>query len=154
MLRGIARREFHFSEPDSEDVINDVFLQLIERDYKCLRSYRGESSLATWLTAVVRHRCLDHVRLASMRESKVSSTRLDWQEPRYDPYLNIDLWQAIHTLPARDQVLVRLFFLEGRTYKEIAKIVQLPENTIGSCIFRAKVQLREILLPAGKRGIG
>jgi RNA polymerase sigma factor (sigma-70 family) len=89
-----------------------------------------------------------------MRESKVGSARLDWQEPRYDPYINIDLWQAIRTLPARDQVLVRLFFLEGHTYKEIARMVQLPENTIGSCIFRAKVQLREILLPVGKEGIG
>ena len=150
ILRSVARREFHLPEPDSEDVINDVLLQLIDQDYKCLRSYRGESSLATWLAAVVRHRCVDHLRETAMREDKVSQARLDWRESRYDPYINIDLWRAIQTLPARDQVLVRLFFLEGRSYKEIAQTVQLPENTIGSCIFRAKAQLRQMLLPVGQ----
>jgi len=149
MLRSVARREFHLSEPDSEDVINDVLLQLIDRDYKCLRSYRGESSLATWLTAVLKHRCVDHLRETAMREDKVRA-RLDGQETRYDPYITIDLWQAIQTLPARDQVLVRLFFLEGRSYQEIAQTVKLPKNTIGSCIFRVKAQLRHMLLPVGQ----
>src|SRR5262245_51266914 len=128
ILRGVARREFHLSEPDSEDIINDVLIQLIDRDYKCLRSYRGESSLATWLTAVLKHRCVDHLRETAMREDKVNSARLNWQEPHYDPYISIDLWQAIQTLPARDQVLVRLFFLEGRSYKEISQAVRLPKN--------------------------
>ncbi len=42
-----------------------------------------------------------------------------------------------------DREIVRLFYLEGRTYEEISTELDLPVNTIGAKLSRARAKLRE-----------
>src|SRR5918912_186122 len=46
---------------DVEDVAAEILLQLVARDYAVLRQFRGQSSLATYLTVVARRICIQEL---------------------------------------------------------------------------------------------
>jgi RNA polymerase sigma-70 factor (ECF subfamily) len=145
ILRKLARNEFRFSEPDSEDVVHDILIALMERDYRLLRAYRGEASLGAWLRAVARRRCLDHLRKTARRQRRLYDAARDCAPSRHDADDHLAVHQALNRLSRRDQALVRLFFFDGRSYKDISQALELPENTVASSIFRAKGRLRTML---------
>src|SRR5262245_60614208 len=43
---------------DTEDVAAEILLQIVARDYAVLRQFRGQASLATYLTVVARRICI------------------------------------------------------------------------------------------------
>lgn len=53
--------------------------------------------------------------------------------------------QAIDELPESMRTIVVMRELEEKTYKEIAKTLEQPENSIKSTVFRARKKLREIM---------
>ena len=144
MARSVAIREFHLSVSDAEDVFQGVLLSLMEFDYLQLRSYRGEAPICHWLCGIVRHRSLDHLRKLRSRhglEDGVHHAALADD----DLERKIAVREALNRLSPRDQTLMRLFFFEGRSYKHIAQVLGIRENTLGTWLFRAKARLREIL---------
>jgi RNA polymerase sigma-70 factor (ECF subfamily) len=151
LLRFVACRQFHLSPADAQDLVQDVLLALWSDGGRTLRSYRGASSLGTWLGAVARHRCLNHLRRTAAQPDQ---PRLEWR-PRQKFNNGMDdriaVREALARLSQRDQALVRLFFFEGRSYSEIAQTLHLPENTLGWRLFRAKARLKKMLsLPAAR----
>ena len=50
--------------------------------------------------------------------------------------------KLIRKLPGREREVVRLFYLEGRTYEEISIELNLPVKTIGPVLKRARKLLR------------
>ncbi|HEV3144791.1 MAG TPA: sigma-70 family RNA polymerase sigma factor, partial [Gemmataceae bacterium] len=57
---------------------------------------------------------------------------------------NIDeVQKLLRRLPAREREVVRLFYLEGRSYEEISTELHIPVNTIGPVLARARKKLRE-----------
>jgi RNA polymerase sigma-70 factor (ECF subfamily) len=151
ILRSLARNEFRFSEPDSEDVVHDMLIALMERDYRLLRTYRGQASLGTWLRAVARRRCLGHLRKMAMRQRRSYEAAQDCPCSRYDRDNHIAVHQALSRLSPRDQALVRLFFFDGCSYRDISLALDLPENTVASSIYRAKERLRTMLCRASEQ---
>ncbi len=56
----------------------------------------------------------------------------------------LDLLQKlIRKLPGREREVVRLFYFEGRTYEEISIELNLPVQTIGPVLKRARQLLRK-----------
>ncbi len=51
-------RSVPLSEADVEDVAADIFLAIVDDDYKVLRDFKGNSSLPTYLTVVGRRVCI------------------------------------------------------------------------------------------------
>ena len=57
-------------------------------------------------------------------------------------------------LPGREREVVRLHYIEGRTYEEISTELNIPVNTIGPILSRARKKLRQdarSLPPSGRR---
>ena len=52
--------------------------------------------------------------------------------------------RLLRRLSGRERDIVRLFYLEGRTYEEISTESNVPVNTIGSVLSRARKKLREM----------
>ena len=89
---------------DAEDAVQDVFLAVFRK----LESFRGESSLATWLYRLAMNVCLDRLRSRGHRERKVTDEfnaedAADVAAPapvgRLSPGAAIDLERAIASLP-------------------------------------------------------
>ena len=154
VVHQVARtRSMRPSEADRDDLVAEVFLTFVDNDFAVLRHFRGQSSLATYLTVVSRRvvvRAITRLRSPVGGPSTHFSSQLDADVP--DPHP-----EAAAVLSDRDQVerllaelegaerdIVRLYHLEGRSYYEISMATGIPENSIGPLLSRAREKLRRV----------
>jgi len=133
--RQLLRYRGKAAPADLEDVYQEVFAQLLRDDARTLRQFRQDSSLSTWLAYVVRSVC----RLVAGRERGAPPVPADLAiPPPTEEDLPLDgLKEAIAGLPSRDQRLLRLFFHEGKKYREIALELGVSVNSVGPLLSRA-----------------
>jgi RNA polymerase sigma-70 factor (ECF subfamily) len=134
---------------DVEDLAAEILLQIVANDYAALRQFRGQSSLATYLAVIARRICAHELsRRKATRETAGAADREE--RPRAEMGLeNLEeVERLLRKLPTREREVVRLFYLEGRTYEEISAELDIPVNTIGPVLSRAKKKLREGTGPA------
>ena len=136
---------------DVEDVAAEVLLQIIANDYAALRQFRGQCSLATYLTVIARRSCVHELaRRAAAREvqpkadgqaAEVEVEDLPTAEMGIERLEEVQ--KLLNKLPAREREVVRLCYLEGRSYEEISTQLHIPVNSIGPILSRAKKRLRK-----------
>lgn len=137
-------RSVSLSPEDVEDIAAEILSQIVAKDYQILRQFRGQSSLATYLTVVCRRLCL-HELTKRQRAAVSTSANVDREErPKVQAGLeNLEeVERLLRKLPSREREVVRLFYLEGRTYEEISNELHIPVNSIGPVLSRAKKRLR------------
>lgn len=143
-------RSIRVTENDVEDLLSEVFLVLLANDYRVLRNFRGNSSLATYLTVVSRRvivkkmverrmaEALGHVSTKSKLESLSEDVRhqqtLEDQE---------EIQNMIKALPPADAQIVEQYHLQGKSYQQISHDLDIPENSIGPTLSRARTRMRE-----------
>jgi RNA polymerase sigma-70 factor (ECF subfamily) len=145
-------RSLAVSPEDRDDLVSDVFLEFVADDLRVLRNFRGESSLATYLTVVARrvvvrnlarrHQAstLEKVRQAAMAPSRLSSQRSEQEQRIIDLE---ELERLLTRLNGPEAEVVRMYHLEGKSYREISDQVGMPENTIGPTLSRARLKMRQ-----------
>jgi RNA polymerase sigma-70 factor, ECF subfamily len=136
---------------DVEDLAAEVLLQVVGDDYAVLRQFKGNCSLATYLTIIARRICVQELaRRAAAREVQ---PRLDGVPPVEEheeppkPQGGLEtleeVAQLLRRLPGKERNVVRLHYLEGRSYEEISKALKMPINSIGPILSRARKRMRE-----------
>ena len=143
MVRMTGRAE------DAEDLLQEVFLQA----HRKLASFRGESSLGTWLYRLAMNRCLDHLRgrAAKLDRATDSLDAEDAPEPAaHSPVVpaavsRIALERAIAALSAGYRAAFLLHDVEGLEHREIAMILGVTEGTSKSQVHKARLRLRAML---------
>ena len=132
---------------DIEDVAAEVLLQIVSNDYAILRQFRGQSSLATYLTVIARRICVHELArraAASEVQPKIDGEAEEAEEtPKAEAGLERleEVQKLLNKLPAREREVVRLRYLEGRSYEEISTELNIPVNTIGPVLSRARKKL-------------
>ncbi len=137
---------------DLEDIAAEVMLKLVAGDFRVLKEFRGESSLATYLTVIARRICVkelarrQHVLTAINRgEPRAPEAEADDAPAAAKGIERLEEVDALlRRLRGREREIVRLYYLEGRTYEEISTETDVPVNTIGSVLSRARKKLREV----------
>jgi RNA polymerase sigma-70 factor (ECF subfamily) len=136
---------------DTEDLAAEILLQVVANDYATLRQFRGDSSLTTYLTVVARRICVNELaKSAQGKEVPTDAEKLAAapgaaEEP---PKALVGLenveevQRLLRKLPAREREVVRLYYLEGLTYEEISTDLDIPVNSIGPILSRARKKLR------------
>jgi RNA polymerase sigma-70 factor (ECF subfamily) len=129
-----------------DDLVSDVFVALLDRDCAALHQFRGESSLAAYLVVIARRTVIKKLTLRTLPivsnleiesipnskgRSSQSSPSVDWDSPETFQALSHDEASAI-----------RMFHLEGKSYREIGSHLGLSENSIGPFLTRAREKLR------------
>jgi RNA polymerase sigma-70 factor (ECF subfamily) len=130
---------------DVEDLAAEVLLQIVADNYKVLHQFRGQSSLATYLTVIARRICVQELtRRAAQAEAQARSRQRELVErPRTGGLETLEeVQRLLRRLPARERQVVRMFYLEGRSYEEISTALNLPVNTIGPVLSRARKKLQ------------
>ena len=134
---------------DVEDLAGEVLLQVVANDYAVLRQFRGQSSLATYLTVIARRICVQE--LARRAAARAAQPRTDGRRPplgEEHPRTGVGLETLeevallLKKLPTRERDVVRLYYLEGRTYEEIATELTVPINSIGPILSRARKRMK------------
>src|SRR5262249_20323004 len=135
---------------DTEDIAAEILLQIVSNDYAVLRQFRGQSSLATYLTVIARRSWVhERARRAAAREvqPRPEEPRAAEAEEPAKAELGLENLEEVQKLlgklPARERRVVRLAYLEGRSYEEISTELNIPVNSIGPILSRAKKRLRQ-----------
>jgi RNA polymerase sigma-70 factor (ECF subfamily) len=146
----IETRSLALSSEDREDVIGEVFLALIQDDFAVLRRFRGESSLATYLTVIARRVAVKELLKRRSRKATtvtdeatadVSDRSSRHVEKRKEERQQVQ--RLLKTLDGIEADLVRMRYLDGMSYGEIEAASGVPANSIGPTLSRAKAKLRE-----------
>ena len=125
-------------------------LAIIANDMAVLRRFRGNSSLATYLTVISRrvvvHKMLESrsaTPLGAVAPTLVSDN--SGHEQRITDRDEVE--RLLSQLDGDEAQVVRLFHLEGKTYQEISSAVGMPTNSVGPMLSRLRSRLRDANQP-------
>jgi RNA polymerase sigma-70 factor, ECF subfamily len=131
------------NQASAEDAAQDVFLKI----WTALPGFRGESSVSTWIYAIARNTCLTR----RQRESAHPTVELDETIAGPEPASDADLRRLIARLPEKYRDVLVLFYLEDRSYEQVAEALDLPIGTVKTNLHRAKKEIAA-LLPRKENG--
>lgn len=146
VLHGHALR-MSGSQDDAADLVQRAFV----KGYRKLRSCREPDRVGAWLFRILANLCKDHVR--SRRSGHVSLTRLapvlaadgDPEADAEGAEIRSRLWGALDALTPEQKEAFVLKHVEGRTYEEIAAVMDLSVAALKMRVHRAREALRGLL---------
>jgi len=143
-VRTAARRGATLDAAAREDTVADVILACLRNDAAVLRAYAGRASLPTYL-AVIARRVV--VRGLARPVTAPAEAATETPAPQDDAGRIADreeVAKLLDLLDVREATLVRLHYLEGRSYGEISQRTGMPLGSIGPALSRAKARLRAL----------
>lgn len=143
---------------DKEEV-SDISQEVFIRIYKALDRYNPEYKFSTWAVRIATNLCLD-----IHRKKKVDSTPIEEIEDFSDgvdtpeaSYLQKErsekIRKAIQALPEKYRIPIILFHQNGLSYEEMMKVTGEPMTIIKNRLYRARLMLREALMPDRKEEV-
>ncbi|MDR0999299.1 MAG: sigma-70 family RNA polymerase sigma factor [Clostridiales bacterium] len=140
---------------DAKDITQDTYIKA----YKNLGQCKSADSFKAWLTRIVITTSLDYLRARkrnaedSLDEREEAGIFFAAASHDQDPEAKVlanetsdAVRRAVSLLPAEQRTLVILRDLQGFSYEEISKTMNLPLGTVKSRLSRARLKLRELLL--------
>lgn len=143
-------RSVPLTPDDLDDLCSEVFVVLLKDDFAVLRSFRGDSSLSTYLTVIARRvvvKQMSHRRKAealghvAAHQAAVESHPAEAAGERLEQQDEVRAMMA--QLEPQEAEVVRKFYLEGQGYKRIAVDLGIPENSVGPILSRAREHLKQ-----------
>jgi RNA polymerase sigma-70 factor (ECF subfamily) len=128
------------SREAAEDIVHDLFISLSRR----LQTFKGESSLGTWLYRVTHNLCLE-----KLRQEKNRKRLLQEHGKAVDSLQEIKiedrdlLQQAMEILDPETRSLLWLKEGEGLEVRELSQVLEIPEGTLKSRLSRGREKLRQ-----------
>jgi RNA polymerase sigma-70 factor (ECF subfamily) len=135
---------------DADDLVQEIFLQA----YRKLGSYKGESSLGTWLYRLGVNLCLDRIRSKAGKMAHVTDS-IDEEDadpvvapgsPAASHVARMDIERAVETLPPSYRAAFVLHDIEGYQHDEIARMLDISEGSSKSLLHKARMKLRKALV--------
>ena len=127
------------------DYTQDTFIRTFER----LATFRGESALSTWITAIAISVVYNGQR--KVKRLRAREVDLEFAEPiaaparEADPDLKRKLAAAIQALPTGYRTVFLMHDVEGYTHEEIGGALGIQEGTSKAQLSRARAKLRQQL---------
>ena len=144
-------------DPDlAETVTQDFFL----RAYKARQEFRGDCSIATWLTRIATNLIRDSTRsrkfqfwkAAGTTAAEVGAVADRLRSPGLSPETSLmvreelrGVWDAVENLPGKQRSVFLLRFVEEMELPEIATAMGLHVGTVKSHLHRALAAVRKAM---------
>ncbi len=122
---------------DCEDAAQNAVLKA----YANLESLRERRYFKTWLIRILKNECAAYIRAQHRTENLDSQISLGYEMEVPDPDLN----RAFDTLSEDERIAITLYYYEGYSSREIAKICDVSDAAIRSRLSRAREALRQAL---------
>jgi RNA polymerase sigma-70 factor (ECF subfamily) len=153
---GLARRVLN-NESEAQDVTQEVFLRLWNQPD---RFDPGRGTLRAFLLAQSHARAVDAIRSLNARRAReakdaqrTATAEYDMSHEAWDLALADKVSGALADLPKDERRAIELAYFDGRTYVEVAELLDTPEGTIKSRIRNGMRRMRATLVEAGIQGV-
>ena len=144
----------------AEDLAQETFVKVLN----ALASYRPEYKFSSWIFKIANNAAIDQLRRRELdtlsldgspdarTPDEVEATALQATDRAESPLEELEsretgaaIEQAIGRLRPEYRTCILLRHVEGRSYEEIADVMDLPLGTVKTYIHRARLELREYL---------
>jgi len=159
------QRAYHYAyrltknADEAADVVAEAFLRV----FRSLESFKGESSFTTWLYRIETNCFLDMRKRANSRPTvsldetlQVSDGQVEMQiiDDRDSAHDHVEMGErltaiegAMKCLPEHQRAILMMYHAESMSYEDIAETLRLPIGTVKSRLNRARLSLRDLLIP-------
>jgi len=141
-------RSLGLDESDAEDVAAETFLAA----HKSLPGYAGRAKLSTWLLRIAYNKTISHLRKNKKHQRLTAGHKAQLVDSGRGPQATAEkneltetIWSAVQRLPKESAAAIMLFYREGKTISEIAKITKKRKNTVKTHLFRGRNMLKGLL---------
>ncbi|MDA9773441.1 sigma-70 family RNA polymerase sigma factor [Saprospiraceae bacterium] len=160
-----------FDDDDAEDLVQETYMKA----FRFIDKYQPGTNAKAWLFKILKNAYINQYRKKVKQPKKVDfeeiisyhdtddkskTNYLDLREEIFENIMGDEITIAINNLPIDFRTVVLLCDVEGFTYEEISKIIDVPIGTVRSRLFRARNILKEKLKTyaatqgfADKRGV-
>ena len=127
-----------YHSQDAEDVCHSVFLTLVEKDVALF-----PGSEKAWLLKCTANACKDLLKSFWKQNRDELNENMVFLDAR-----DRDLWAVVGTLPPKYRAVVHLYYYEGYSQEEIAKILGITRTAVQTRMQRARKLLeKELTIP-------
>ncbi len=145
-----------YNEEDANDLVQETYMKA----HRFIDKYDQGTNAKAWLFKILKNAYINEYRKKSKRPQKVdfedivsyqnsdsasSSKYLDLRQEIFENMMGDEVTIAINSLPIDFRTVILLCDIEGFTYEEISKIIDVPIGTVRSRLFRARNMLKEKL---------
>jgi len=149
---------FHlcYNEEDANDLVQETYLKA----FRFIDKYIQGTNAKAWLFKILKNAFINQYRKKSKRPTRVDyedivsyhdnddasfSEFTDLRQELFESMMGDEVTIAINSLPMDFRTVILLCDIEGFTYEEIAKIIDIPIGTVRSRLHRARKMLKEKL---------
>jgi len=153
-----------YDDDDANDLVQETYLKA----FRFVDKYDEGTNAKAWLFKILKNAYINEYRKKSKRPTKVGfedfttfhdsgetapPAYLDLRDELFNNMMGDEVTLAVNALPIDFRTVLLLSDVEGFTYEEISKIVDVPIGTVRSRLFRARNLLKDKLKAyAEKRG--
>ncbi|MDQ3143117.1 MAG: sigma-70 family RNA polymerase sigma factor [Bacteroidota bacterium] len=149
---------FHltYNEEDAADLVQETYMKA----FRFIDKYEEGTNAKAWLFKILKNAYINQYRKKNKRPVQVDfedsigyrdgedteiGSYFDLREEIFDDMMGDEVTIAINSLPLDFRTVILLCDIEGFTYEEIAKIIDVPIGTVRSRLFRARNMLKDKL---------
>ena len=128
---------------DTEDAVQDIFVKLILHEKKG-KEFESKENEKAWLILTAGNLCKDRLRNRWRTSANIDdySNSLCFSAPEFEPDETL---AAVFALPKKYKTAVYMYYYEGYSGEEIAKILKKPHSTIRNHLSEARKLLKKKL---------
>jgi RNA polymerase sigma-70 factor, ECF subfamily len=135
------------NEAIAEDIVSDVFLEI----WRAASRFEARAPVSTWILAIARFKALSVMRRRVDEEldEDMADTIADSSD---DPEVALQhkhdaerIQQSLYQLSPAHAEVIDLVYYHGKSIKEVAEIVGMPEATVKTRMFYARKKLGGLL---------
>lgn len=145
-----------YNEDDANDLVQETYMKA----FRFIDKYIEGTNAKAWLFKILKNAFINQYRRKSKQPTKVDyeeiinyhdeedtnySSYMDLREEMFQEMMGDEVTNAINALPVDFRVVILLCDIEGFTYEEISKIIDIPIGTVRSRLHRARNMLKEKL---------
>lgn len=149
---------FHlcYNDEDANDLVQEAYLKA----FRFIDKYIQGTNAKAWLFKILKNAFINQYRKKAKRPSRIDYEEIisyqDADEAGYSEFTDLrqeifetmmgdEVTVAINNLPIDFRTVILLCDVEGFTYEEISKIIDIPIGTVRSRLHRARNMLKEKL---------
>lgn len=133
-------------KPDlADDMTQETFLKA----YRKLFTFRGQSSVKTWLFTIARNTVYDYKKSSFLRRVTLvdqitqQKTAPSAEAEALEAMVSSELWRQVLELPVKQREVIILYAHHQLKIREIAEMLGISEGTVKSRIYKARMKLLE-----------
>lgn len=133
----------------AEEIVVDTLVEV----WKHPDRFRGESKFSTWLLSIARFKMIDRLRAAPPQHDDIDTVSDTLADENSDSaFMRLAAQQQSHSidkcmkrLSSDHREALHLVYFEEMPLADVARLQDVPENTVKTRLFNARLKLRDCL---------